>query len=383
MKKERISFLDGMRGLMALNVVICHFVVGYYPQMYYWEDTQKFGGFLSLFATTPLSVLVIGDVAVRYFFVLSSFLIASSVYKNVETKTKEIGSLVLKRYFRMVVMVGTTVLFTFLLKKNGLLYHFEIAERTLKPDFFNGQITVNPALRNLPFYMFIQPFFEKSELVGPFWTIHYELWGAIFSFIIASCLKGKNWKVRATVCLISGYAIIHFVDVNYFGFIAGILLADLIQNFKKYPVKRITKFLCWGIGLLCVTIPMDWSGIYDYLPGRGYFNTTVYRTLGITICMYCMFFGGSLRKILEGKVLQWMGKISFATYSVHFPIMLSLEAGLFGYLIKTHSYNFAAVLSFLITLPVIYIVSYAAWRFLDAPNYGKKVLQKLSETFSK
>lgn len=117
MKKERISFLDGMRGLMALNVVICHFVVGYYPQMYYWEDTQKFGGFLSLFATTPLSVLVIGDVAVRYFFVLSSFLIASSVYKNVETKTKEIGSLVLKRYFRMVVMVGTTVLFTFLLKK--------------------------------------------------------------------------------------------------------------------------------------------------------------------------------------------------------------------------------------------------------------------------
>lgn len=375
--------MDGLRGLMALNVIICHFVVGYYPQMYYLEDAQKFGGFLSLFATTPLSVFVIGDVAVRYFFVLSSFLIATSVYKNVETKTKEIGSLVLKRYFRMVVMVGITVLFTFLLKKIGLLYHFEIAERTLKPDFFYGQIKLNPALRNLPFYMFIQPFFEKSELVGPFWTIHYELWGALLSFIIASCLKEKNWKVRTVVYLVSSYVIIYFVDVNYFGFIAGILLADLIQNFEKYSVKRITKFLFWGIGLFCVTIPMDWSGIYNFLPGRGYFNTTVYRTAGITICMYCMFGGGNLHKMLEGKVLQWMGKISFATYSVHFPIMLSLEAGVFGYLIRTHSYNFAAVVSFLITLPVIYIVSYVAWRFLDAPNYGKKVLQKLRETFSK
>jgi len=30
---KRLKFLDGLRGLMALNVVLCHFVCVYYPQM--------------------------------------------------------------------------------------------------------------------------------------------------------------------------------------------------------------------------------------------------------------------------------------------------------------------------------------------------------------
>ena len=60
----KLEFLEGIRGIAALNVVVCHFVVVYFPQMYY-ESYANLGGRLSLVAKTPLSVLVNGDVAVR------------------------------------------------------------------------------------------------------------------------------------------------------------------------------------------------------------------------------------------------------------------------------------------------------------------------------
>ena len=40
----RLKFLDGLRGLAALNVIICHFVVVYFPQMYYKEYADSWGG---------------------------------------------------------------------------------------------------------------------------------------------------------------------------------------------------------------------------------------------------------------------------------------------------------------------------------------------------
>lgn len=44
--ESRLKFLDGIRGLAALNVIICHFVVIYFPQMYYKEYADSWGGYL-------------------------------------------------------------------------------------------------------------------------------------------------------------------------------------------------------------------------------------------------------------------------------------------------------------------------------------------------
>lgn len=41
---RKIEFLDSLRGLAAFNVIICHFVVVYFPQMYYKEYADSWGG---------------------------------------------------------------------------------------------------------------------------------------------------------------------------------------------------------------------------------------------------------------------------------------------------------------------------------------------------
>ena len=86
--KKNLLFLDGMRALMAINVILCHFVCVYFPEMYFPEKV----GTLNLFATTPLNVLVNGNVAVVFFFALTGFLVGRSVFiekNNDEVKQAE------------------------------------------------------------------------------------------------------------------------------------------------------------------------------------------------------------------------------------------------------------------------------------------------------
>jgi len=74
----KLAYLEGIRGLMAFNVVLCHFICIYYPQMYFPDFEGVSKGFLCYFSTTPLSILINGNIAVQYFFVLTGFLVGKT-----------------------------------------------------------------------------------------------------------------------------------------------------------------------------------------------------------------------------------------------------------------------------------------------------------------
>lgn len=44
MEQDRLEYLDGIRSLMAINVVLCHFVEVYYPQMYIRPMRNRWAG---------------------------------------------------------------------------------------------------------------------------------------------------------------------------------------------------------------------------------------------------------------------------------------------------------------------------------------------------
>jgi len=39
---KRLKGLDVLRGLMSLNVILCHFICAYYPEMYTLSWTEKY-----------------------------------------------------------------------------------------------------------------------------------------------------------------------------------------------------------------------------------------------------------------------------------------------------------------------------------------------------
>lgn len=369
---NRYLYFDGIRGIMAFNVLICHFVCVYYPEMYFENFANSMGGGLSLFSKTPLSVLVNGNVAVVYFFVLSGFLTAKKAFTT-EKSFSMFLTVSINRYLRLLPMVSVTIFVTFVLMKLELLNHINIIDEVKNGAFLLDYCNFDPTIFSMIIDIFISTFISGSKYVGPFWTIKFELWGYIIVFILASCLKWKRWRRLFYPLIVT---ILYFINVYFVPFGLGMILADIVvfsdcntTYLSKYYHRFINSRLCLivlaTLGLFFFSVPMYPSGFYLYMTQIPFFSMTAYRCVGVTMLMFVLIKVRGIQKVFENKILLWFGKLSFATYCFHFTIMLSLEAYSFDILLKLMSYDIASVLSFLITIPVIYFSAYIAWKTIE------------------
>lgn len=368
----KLEFLDGLRGLMAFNVILNHFVVVYYPQMYFLEYAEEMGGVLSLFALTPLSVLLNGNIAVQYFFVLTGFLVGRSFFtKQIPAHTLPNRSL--KRYLRLLPVVFAATVFTFLTMRFGLQYHLRITDLVMNPDFLKSYCNFTERLISLPAEIFMNPFTsEGSSYVGPFWTIYLELWGYIFSMVL--CLVFRERKYRRLEYLVVMVLLRQLSGISrYIPFVMGVLVSDL--QFNSAPSFQIhfcagvsgKKWWKWGLLLLGIYLaccPMYFVSIYTVLgkiPGN---DTSFVRTTGVAVLLFMLLRSPGTQKLLQHPILLRMGELSFEVYAFHWPLMLSFQAWAFYRLFERFSYDMAAVGAFLLTLPVIYLTAYlvhAVW----------------------
>ena len=95
-------------------------------------------------------------------------------------------------------------------------------------------------------------------------------------------------------------------------------------------------------------------------------NPVLLRGFGMALFIYAAVHSGWIQKILNIKPLVFMGKLSFEIYALHWPIMLSFEAGLFIVLKKYMYYDAAALCSLMITIPIIYIAAILLNMFANA-----------------
>lgn len=117
--KSRLGWVDGLKGISAIIVVLQHTLVT----------------LLGISSSTTYRLPIIhnlwdGNFAVSVFIILSTILICHGIEQHREQLLERYRYIVMKRYFRLVIPVGTVIVIMYLLNIAGLFYAEELGAKT-------------------------------------------------------------------------------------------------------------------------------------------------------------------------------------------------------------------------------------------------------------
>jgi peptidoglycan/LPS O-acetylase OafA/YrhL len=198
------------------------------------------------------------------------------------------------------------------------------------------------------------------------WTIHYEFLG---SFLVYSFLGiFGNWKKR---WIIYPVLILIFYKTYFLAFVFGIILGD---NFLLVAGKKRSSIVIWLIILSGFVIggysTRDIIGVYNSLTslanGIEVNPEILFYSIGAGLLILGINSNKYIIEVLDSKIFQFLGKISFSVYLLHVPIMLSFDCFVFQLLkLWINNYIIIVLLTFIIGTSFLIGLSYLFYCYID------------------
>lgn len=370
-KKHSLGFLDGVRGVAMMIVVFHHFGLGFFPAINYLNPDQIHlgnGEAELLIAKTPLNIFFNGGFAVSIFFVLSGFVLSYKFHRSGSHKL--LREYAAKRYFRLLLPVGASILICYLLYEAGLFTHKELGDLTKSKDWLNclftGIKTVADMIKNL----FLDVFLNNDNRYNPvLWTMTIEFLGSLLLFSFLT-LAGNNKKSILLHIIVA--VLILLTDKKFYAaFILGSLISRLFVDGFSFPKgwKGITiKLFLVVAGIYFSSYPQgsfvqqsmwkpiawSWTNTYD-----------LFHVLGSFCLLFVICFEKNFIRFFSIKPFLYLGKISFSFYLIHLAVMCSLGCWIFLKLWKQGTYFIPFLISFLASMAVTFLISHFFYKFID------------------
>ena len=363
----RLDYLDSVRGVAALAVLIGHYFGGYgvpsFLPPWLWQ--------------TPFSIARDGFAAVAMFFVLSG-LVLSLKYIRLERPFRagwrDLASFYIARIARI---LGPFVAVVWL---SAALHLFLYPPQPTTPPasaWLSSFWTSDPTVGNLIKQSFLFIRMGSDRLLPQDWTLTVEmnlsLWMPFLILTAAHSFAG--------LLLFSAVGIV-FLKVNgfLFAFVMGIGLAKYFDRLKDSAfVKRPMVFL----GLLSVGLFLySYRYSKELLPAfiRQPFNEIwlwYITEIGALMMLMALIGSPRLQHVLDTKPLTYLGRISYSFYLWHFAVLLCFTPRFFGFLsgIGPVSTDAARCIGLLATVAVTIGVSDLSFRFIEKPSIqlGKRL----------
>ncbi len=368
---EKLPYMDGLRGLAALVVVIHHFSLAVFPAMVFGGATAMHYRAEAVVYHTPLYLLVAGNFAVTLFFLISGYVLS---YKFFITGRREIViSGAFRRYFRLMPTVLVSVLISYLLLAGGLYYNLPAAAITGSSGWLAlswlGPAHLWDALRLGVYDAFITGN-NTMTYNNALWTMKIEFLGSflVFAMLLVLGKLKRRWIVYVLLGLL-------LWQTYYLAFVLGVALCDFVTHQSKHqrrighPAYGITALVA-GLLLGALPIPGPASAMIGRLTGGLLAPepaTILFHIIGAALVMAAVVLTPALKAWLMLGPLQYLGRISFALYLVHLSVIASLGSFLLVKLSPHIGYPGAVSLSFMISLMVIFVVSELVTRYVDIP----------------
>ena len=365
MKQAKLDYINGLKGIGAGIVYLCHFVFAFYYGMYSLEaaDCRLSGNLDAAIGGSPLNILFSGNFAVRLFFVMSGYVLCLGYFKTKDKK--RLITSACKRYLRLVPPILVSNVLICLLMLMGAFQNMAVSELT-GSAWLTGFNRCEPKLlASLTEAIFGCFFKGTNQFNGVLWTIPYLFLGALMVYAVAWLIGDKKWRYAVYAVLA---AALFFTD--YAGVFLGFVLCDVIHtqpNLVEWAKSQ--KWLAWMIFILGVYLSSYPSAgahlegtIYGILP---IVMVVPYHLAGALLLVLGVLLLEPLQKFFGFSVFVKLGKFSYSLYLVHFPVIATAGCWLFQMVYGKLSYNLAAVLVFLVTTLLVWITSVGFTKYIE------------------
>lgn len=363
---DKINYLDGLRGIAAINVMIMHFFILLVPAIIYSDRMPShFGGLEQLFSSTPLGLIGAGNFSVCIFFVLSGYVLTYKYFKMKDKKIIINGAV--RRYIRLFVPVFAAIILAFLLASTGVFHYYIETAMISGNNNYANYWTFTPDIVDAVKQAIWGSFFAGEDTYNPvLWTMTIEFYGSMLVFAMA-LLFGVQ-RTRWTFYLA---AAVLFFNSYYFAFVIGMVLADTF-NSKTSVFKTDNKIMLSILlisGLFLGSYPVGTvtnDSLYGFL-NNGLFQTPklTYHILGAGMIMYVLLNSRWLQNIFSSSVPVFLGKISYSLYLIHFLVISSFTCALFLFLHSVFQYGTAVFISCFLSVLLIIPLSYLFYKYVD------------------
>jgi peptidoglycan/LPS O-acetylase OafA/YrhL len=316
--RPRYNYVEGIRALACLTVVLNHAVAEAFPVLYH-VDIPPMLSFLKLW-------FAFGHHAVTAFIVVSGFCLGVPLAGADFLKPVAFGQFMARRIARIVppyyvaLVISLLVCYTMFKFPSGM--HFDFSAHPRPSDI-------------AAHFLLIQNVFGTGQINYSFWSIATELHiYMLFPFLVAMLRKRNGWMAVGAIAVVAygisyivmdtrlDRAAIHFVGA----FICGIAASWVTRS--EHPVaERLRAFSAWSLvalgGLAGIAF---WT---KSLPFAQYQALQLAQDsvvmLAITaLLIACTKVKSPLRVLLEAKPLVWIGERSYSLYLLHVPIQAAL-----------------------------------------------------------
>lgn len=360
---------DFFRGLSAWVVVLAHFHQIVVHPSYPDPHVAKAMG-------------IVAAAAVAVFFVVSGFMVTSSILRNMAENP---GGFDLRRFVRdrlirlyppLIFALFITVLASFV--GTGLGLEFGPGDSQARQSFAENPVAIGGSL------FFLQGLWREipvPNLNGPLWSLSYEFWFYVLglaypawrifraddrpeakpSSVSQGLKRGCAPVVGFLLLLTSPYARYFFAGFLVWG--TGALLALAYQRRK----------LSLGIGL-CVAVVATFAWLLTALSTRDALQTASRFLGGVAFSGFLLSLLAAKPKLKLPDFAVESSRYSYTLYAIHFPILLFIH-GFTGRF--THQSPLLIFVTAAVSLAILYFVSSRSARLLENRERLLNLLQKI------
>jgi peptidoglycan/LPS O-acetylase OafA/YrhL len=356
MEPKKYAYIDSLRGIAILLVMLVHVgQISYLSQITHGIKYQLIDN---------------GQLGVQLFFLVSAFTLMRSMQsRHQEPHAKR--NFFIRRFFRIAPMYYVAILYyTF---QNFIGFNF----------FATGNISHSiPFIKLFANLFFIHGFYPTTinSYVPGGWSIAVEMTFYLFLPLIFSKIKTINHSLLFVFSSLLVATFFHsllkapifghnnFIDFNFINQLPMFSLGILAYFFLKKDAHHLSPAM-----LLLVALSLLFFS---------YFSPPYYLLYGVAWLFLLLGLSKLPIKALVNKPIEWIGKLSFSLYLIHFAAIYWITQWIPPSIFHiTHFTGDFLLLCgyYLLTVLSSISIAYFTYRFIEVPfqHYGKNLITKM------